>query len=69
MEAAKMQRKLGLVAEDLAVHHELLQDQSSKDSHQARSADTNMFEAANGAPILELLQASHDCMYSRLFSS
>ena len=73
MEAAKLQRKLGLVAEDLATHHELMQEQPSKDLPQERSSantdNYDTFEAANGAPVLELLQASHDCMYSRLFSS
>lgn len=78
MEAAKLQRKLGLVAEELATHYEKSYTASNRIAlscpgggtlHKHKEDAGAAIQAAMGAPLLELLQASHDCMYSRLFSS
>jgi urease accessory protein len=71
LEAAKLQRKLGLVAENLSTHYELSQVPTSHGGDLSTPVilEVAFLEAASGAPVLEVLQASHDFIYSRLFSS
>lgn len=75
MEAAKMLRVLGGVAEGVVQRLEERADDNNSHSSDGPSRcgedelDDILESSASAAPLLDLLQGCHDAMYSRLFSS